>query len=182
MKKIDITKILEKFDQLETTKIYRKMHKSNYDRDRENIYEKLQYEKYFTECENIEKELIKLLNDTIVPDLDPVQKRCTARTITSYKMIEYIYNMNSNMRISKKALSGTTATIDIHAQKFSNAYKYIPESTQFTLEYKNGKTYITNIFRDMCHNTVNQECIIQYTDLAKNEILEKARTNKIKMF
>lgn len=182
MKKIDITKILEKYNQLDTNRIYLRIKQQNVKKDPENIYEKMQRDNCFKECENIEKELIKLLNDTIVPILDPVQKRCTARTITSYKMIEYIYNLNNNMRISKKALSGTTAAIDIHAQKFSSAYKYIPESTQFTIEYKNGKTYITNIFRDMCHNTVNQECIIQYTDLAKNEILEKARTNKIKMF
>lgn len=97
--------------------------------------------------------------------------RATVRTITA-KDIQYVLHEIED-GIAKKKMSGTK----VHytgAQHFPNAYKYRPESTHWVAENVNGKWYVTDIYRDTCPNRSSWNTEIEYSDTAKQAILENA--------
>lgn len=95
--------------------------------------------------------------------------RATARTVT----VADIINTLDRIKVPKSKLSGTK----VHwsgGQKFPSAYKFRPDSTHWTAENVSGKWYVTNIWRDTCPNVSTYSGIIQYSEAAKEWILEKA--------
>ena len=85
--------------------------------------------------------------------LNDIQRRCKVRIITSEDIIKQLIKYETSINISKKALNGTKVTMDINAQSFPSAYKFIPESTKFSAEYINGSWRITDIYRGVCTKT-----------------------------
>ena len=81
--------------------------------------------------------------------LDEVQHRATARVIDVDDVLQALKGIEKRLHVSKAALDGTIARVDIHAQKFPSAYKRkgTPESTQFTVQNIRGKWYITEVSR-----------------------------------
>ena len=80
--------------------------------------------------------------------IDAVQDKARVRTIDADDVFDYCERISDIYRmIPKKNLSGSEFSIDNHAQNFPNAYKGIPESTQFTLLYKSGNFYLTDVAR-----------------------------------
>ena len=110
----------------------------------------------------------------IMAEFAKEQGRATARTINSYEQLAQIvkYIDYRLAGIPKKALEGVRIEYTF-AQKFPNAYKYRPESTHFTLVYKNGAWRITYIGRHTCPNRSNNgyEYNIYLTDDAKEAVL-----------
>lgn len=103
-------------------------------------------------------------------ELDNVQKRCSARTV----MAVDIANILSKISVPKSRLSGTKVYWD-GAEKFANAYKYKPgNSTHWKAENINGKWYVTDIYRSTCPNRSTFKGEIEYSDSAKEWIIENA--------
>lgn len=81
--------------------------------------------------------------------LDEVQHLAKVRTISAVDVLNAVKFVEARLHVSRAALNGTCATIDIHAQKFPNAYKRkgTPESTFFTAQNVRGKWYVTDVSR-----------------------------------
>lgn len=99
---------------------------------------------------NVARKNSRELIDAVLND---IQRRCKVRIITSDDIINQLIKYETSINISKKALNGTKVTMDINAQSFPNAYKFIPESTKFSVEYINGSWRITDIYRGICTKT-----------------------------
>lgn len=108
----------------------------------------------------------KVLND----ELDEVQKRCTARIITAEQICSILQSYTNDLRIPKGAMEGIEIEVNPCAQSFPRAYKFTPESTQFTAVYKRGSWRITDIRRDTCRTW---KIHAKLTDAAKEAIVTR---------
>lgn len=87
--------------------------------------------------------------DKISGAISEVQSKARTRTISADTITDYCESLADSYRmIPKKALHGSTFSVDPFAQHFPNAYKGIPESTQFSLLYSHGQFYLTRLVRD----------------------------------
>ena len=83
-----------------------------------------------------------------------LQKRCTARIISAQEIIDACERLDKFIYArSKKDLKGITALIDLNAQSFAKAYKYVPYSTQFEVEHMGSYWRLNWIKRDPVHYT-----------------------------
>ena len=103
-------------------------------------------------------------------ELDKVQKKCTARTVTAQEIVDTL----NSIAVPKCHLHGTKVRWN-GAEKFPHAYNYTPESTHWWAENINGKWYIVDIFRDTCPNRESKRGLISYSQDAKDWIIEQAR-------
>jgi hypothetical protein len=86
------------------------------------------------------------------------QGRASVRCITYASVVNMCNAIESKLKLSKKAMDGVVYDVDYHAQHFPNAYKYIPESTQCVLTYKNGSWRVSDIRRANTR-TANREFV-----------------------
>ena len=87
--------------------------------------------------------------DKISGAISEVQSKARTRTISVDTITDYCESLaNSYRMIPRKALHGSTFSVDPFAQHFPNAYKGIPESTQFSLLYSHGQFYLIRLVRD----------------------------------
>lgn len=87
--------------------------------------------------------------DKISGAISEVQSKARTRTISVDTITDYCESLaNSYRMIPKKSLHGSTFFVDPFAQHFPNAYKGIPESTQFSLLYSHGQFYLIRLVRD----------------------------------
>ena len=108
----------------------------------------------------------------ISPILDEVQKRCKARTICAEDIVKALCFVEDELRISKKSMDGISVEIDLNAQPFPNAYKGIPDSTQFSARFKNGYWRVTDIRRAECR-APGRAYVINHTDESKAALIER---------
>lgn len=77
-----------------------------------------------------------------------VQSKARVRTISADTVFDYCERLKDTYRmIPKIRLNDSRFHIDANAQNFPNAYKGIPESTQFVLVYKNSYFYLVDVLR-----------------------------------
>lgn len=95
--------------------------------------------------------------------------KATARTITA-KDIVYVLN---KINIPKNRLDGTVVHYD-GGEHFPSAYKYRPESTHWTAENRNGRWYVTDIRRAYCPNRKTSSGHIEFSEDAKEWIIQQA--------
>lgn len=74
--------------------------------------------------------------------------RATARTIDYQEVVDAIATLEYKLGIPKARMVGVTADIDVHAQVFASAYKYIPVSTHFTITRKKTGWDLVSVYRD----------------------------------
>lgn len=103
-------------------------------------------------------------------ELDIIQAKSRVRTITAKDVKEWLEHVERTLSITKKALDGVKVIIDPNAQEFPSAYKYTPESTQFTATFKNGSWRIENIERARCGKI---HCRIIHTEESRAAIIER---------
>lgn len=116
--------------------------------------------------DELKSELAKLTEE-----LDNVQKRCSARTITAREIFDELVSIENKLGIAKCHMNGIRVTVDLNARSFPNAYKYIPESTHFNAELRSGKWRITDIRRaQTLRPTVGHN--IELTEEAKEAIIK----------
>ena len=106
--------------------------------------------------------------------LDEVQKRCTARTIDYYDIINELKAVDNQFSkvCTKKAFENTEVLIDVNGQDFPNSYKFSAYSTQFRALYSKGKWRLVYLERDWCR-TYSQRWRITLSDPAKECILHE---------
>ena len=108
----------------------------------------------------------------IQQELDLVQKRSKVRTIDASNIVSACNRIEKVLGGTKKALVGTVATIDLNAQDFPNAYKYVPESTIIKIERTSSGWKLIDVYRDVCRRW-KDEYSIGLTEQTKQEILDR---------
>ena len=78
--------------------------------------------------------------------------------------------VEKHLNIKKKALEGTEIYVDVNAQSFPNAYRYIPYSTNFKAKYRKGTWLISDITRSEC---TERYVLIILPETAKVALLER---------
>ena len=107
-------------------------------------------------------------------ELETVQRRCSARTVTATDIIDVLESIAKRLNVPKCKLDGTSVSVDLNAQGFPGAYKGIPESTQFSATNHSGKWHVSRVYRAQVKSPSNA---IQLTlsDTTKSAILENAQ-------
>lgn len=111
--------------------------------------------------------------EPILAAIAAAEGRASVRQITPRKIVECVQEIEERLHISKRAMAGTFAVVDYHAQKFPSAYRYVPESTHFTVEYNGKSWYLTAIARATCGT---RQYHITLSEAAKAAIIENAET------
>lgn len=89
--------------------------------------------------------------------LDDVQRRCKVRTIDADDILMAVNDLNLKFcDVPKSRIIGVKAEVDPNAQTYARAYKYIPESTKFTLEMCPTGWFCTEIKRAWTGGSVKQ--------------------------
>jgi predicted component of type VI protein secretion system len=110
---------------------------------------------------------IEKLTDT----LTAVQARCTARTLTAADVEHILQKATESLRgISKAAMKGVKV-IYTGGERFPNAYRYRPESTQFAAEHNGKHWVIYELCRAECPNRLDNVGFI-LTETAQAAILQ----------
>ena len=97
--------------------------------------------------------------------------RAKVRKINAEDILNAVLQVDDYFGITKKAMIGTTIKVDCNAQKFPNAYKWVPESTCFCAEMTSIGWAVTSIFRD---TTKSKKFYVELSDTAKEAYMEKA--------
>lgn len=103
-------------------------------------------------------------------ELDEIQKRCKARTISAADVAYILNGVEKALGISKKAMKGVTVRYS-GAETFPSAYKHTPESTHFDAEYTGTCWKVVSINRTTCPNRIKNTQVV-LTDEAKKAIIE----------
>lgn len=104
--------------------------------------------------------------------LDGVQRRTTARNISVDDIIASLKEVEEELSIPKKSMEGIRVIIDRHAQRFPNAYRFTPESTQFMASYKNGSWRVYDISRYNVHSP-SYRIQVLHTEASKEALLKR---------
>ena len=84
--------------------------------------------------------------------VDFMQSAAKVRTITGIAILSTIKEIENRLSsiLHKKDWHGLSFTVDDNAQKFPSAYKYVPESTIYKLEYRKSGWYLIWVMRSRC--------------------------------
>lgn len=119
--------------------------------------------------------LVEKINSRAAAMLAPVQSRATARTITPADMVHALETVEKRLNIPKKALEGCRVYVDVNAQAFALAYKYIEDSTHFAAVYMRDGWRVTSVSREKCGSPL-QRYELRLTDAAKAAIIDRYTT------
>lgn len=104
--------------------------------------------------------------------IEEAEGRAKVRTITAMTVKWAVTAVEQTLNIPKKHMVGIKVHCDLHAQKYPNAYKYTPESTQFDLERFASGWFVTNIERERTGGT-EKKFSITLTEDAKKALIER---------
>lgn len=110
-------------------------------------------------------------NDLAEKAIKEAEGKARERTICASDIYMALEEVEENLSIPKKYMSGISVEADLNAQSFANAYKYKPMSTHFTAEYKNGSWRLTDICRDVCRP--NPRIRLSLTEDAKAALIKR---------
>jgi len=108
--------------------------------------------------------------ELIESELSKIQSKSKVRTLMTFEVAKWLDIVTDTLKITKKAMNGISVIIDVNAQSFPSAYKYIPQSTIFEAVYKNGSWRVTDIYRGRCGNI---RVKIHHTDDSLKAIQER---------
>lgn len=80
--------------------------------------------------------------------IDEAEGKARERKVTAKQLIACAEKLDKKLGIAPAHLKGVTARVDINAQDFPNAYKYIPESTVATFEHTGRAWALIDVKRD----------------------------------
>lgn len=119
----------------------------------------------------INKENIAAIDEII----RQAEGRSSVRQISAKLVMETADGITKRLGIPKKAMVGIVVYADPNAQKFPNAYKYTPESTHFTMEYRSGGWYLTDVERAPVNSPTKAYSVV-LTETAKAAIIAACQT------
>ena len=111
--------------------------------------------------------------DKIISIIDAAQARARERLISYDDLLKAIKEIEGKLRITKKALEGTRASVDIHAQDFARAYRFRAESTHFSIIFENKRWRLISVARKDTRGRLHTY-EITLSDTAKAAILDNA--------
>ena len=114
--------------------------------------------------------------ERLTTELDKVQHRCTARTITVDGIFTAVKSINEHLGIPLYKMDGCVVDVDIYAQNFPDAYKFIPQSTHFMLRNRKGKWSVVDIYRGRCRGRHKEAQIDYMRDDTVDAIINKYST------
>ncbi len=118
-----------------------------------------------------------IINNTnkekIISIIDAAQARARERKITYKDILKAIKEIESKLGITKKALEGTRASVDVHAQDFARAYRFRAESTHFKIIYEKKSWRLISVSRKETRGRLHTY-EITLSDTAKAAILDNA--------
>lgn len=82
--------------------------------------------------------------------LNEVQEKAKVRIIYYTNIAAAIEKVEKQLRLPKKYLNGVKISVDCNAQNFPRSYKYEPITTIFNADNRNGKWYLTDVYRGRC--------------------------------
>ena len=123
------------------------------------------------------KEALQEVAAPIAAAIRAAEGRATARTITAESLLMHLECMQKKLNgIPKAAMEGLQVRCDLTAQSFPSAYRYTPESTWFTAEYKNNTWWLLSVSRSRTARSGNG------TQLTMPEKTEKAILDSFRTF
>lgn len=99
--------------------------------------------------------------------------RATARTLSPDDIINALERAEKRFGVPKKALDGTTISVDVHAQGFPAAYNGVPLSTIFRAENRRGTWYLVDVSRAQTR-APSRALLATLSDTARAAILDQA--------
>ena len=119
------------------------------------------------------KIIIKAENaEKIQKVIDEAEGKSRERKVTAEKLIACAEKMDKKLGIAPAHLKGVTARVDINAQDFPNAYKYIPESTVATFEHTGRAWALIDVKRDRT-DIASKAVRFNLTDEAREWIVKR---------
>ena len=96
--------------------------------------------------------------------------RAKERTLIWPDLFMAIKIIEDKLDIPKVAMTGIKVDVDVHAQKFPNAYKYTPMSTHAIIEKTKAGWKLTNVSRDICRT---KQFEVTLTEAAKHALIKR---------
>lgn len=117
--------------------------------------------------------LIKDENRAKIEDvIKKAEGKATARTVTFRDIVYDVREIEKKLGILKKDMVGIEVNVDRNAQNFPNAYRYIPESTHYTIIRKRNCWDLVAVTRRETRREGHAYHLI-LTDRAKESLIEK---------
>ena len=112
--------------------------------------------------------------EKLIAAIAAAEGRAKIRTINADDIVAVLTEVDERLEIisTKTDAIGTIVDIDIHAQHFPNAYKYTPESTQFTAKLTRNGWSITGICRSRTR-APSKRIVLTLTEATKEHILSR---------
>ncbi len=104
--------------------------------------------------------------------IDEAEGKARERKVTAEKLIACAEKMDKKLGIAPAHLKGVTARVDINAQDFPNAYRYIPESTVATFEHTGRAWALIDVKRDRT-DIASKAVRLNLTDEAREWIVRR---------
>ncbi len=108
--------------------------------------------------------------NAITQVIKEAEGRARERTITAQDVVDACIEVEKALRIPKCALDGVQIVVDVNAQSFPNAYKYVPESTHFKATYKGRCWRLDSVERSKCNGPTTRIRVI-HTDASKSALI-----------
>ena len=102
-----------------------------------------------------------------------VEGRSSARTVTAEKILEEVIRVEKEIHVPKKALVGLEIILDLNAQDFPRAYKYVPMSTQVRLIRTASSWTITSIWRDRTQGGGRRVVFLTVPQITRDAVLAR---------
>lgn len=119
------------------------------------------------------KIIIKAENaERIQKAINEVEGKARERKVTAKQLIACAEKLDKKLGIAPAHLKGVTARVDINAQDFPNAYKYIPESTVATFEHTGRSWALIDVKRDRT-DIASKAVRFNLTDEAREWIVKR---------
>ena len=111
--------------------------------------------------------------DKITEAINVIQKRTKERNIDVADIIDAIKFVEEFYSIPKKYMVGLSIDCDCHAGVYPSAYRYIPYSTQFCIEYRKSGWFVYNIRRDRTGGTERSYIVTNMNDYTKEALIKR---------
>lgn len=102
------------------------------------------------------------------------EKRARVRKITVNDIFYAVHKAQNAWHLPKRLRTDIKIDVDIHAQNFAGAYKWIPVSTHFTAVCHNGQWYLTDVYRAKCRRR-GHRILAQIPEATLDYIAKRAR-------
>ena len=128
--------------------------------------------KYFTAIKKNDIDGIRTESEKINAAIAAAEGKAKVRTITAKDIYDAIMEVESRLGIPKKSMDGVFIMVDVNAQNFPKAYKYIPVSTWFEAVFRSGSWKLSRIYRSAT-SSENRGFYVNLTDDAKKAIITR---------